>query len=145
MLGRAPNEIGRFDAPEDVLGVDLMVHPGEECIESIQLRKAAEQARAKWQAQQRINRGMQSRGDLVYFWRKQVSGKNTGKNGCFQGPARILAIETKRDNEGNLTPKSSVWLVRGRRLIKCAPEQLRPASEREETLRETKHHGRLRG
>ena len=73
-------------------------------------------------------------GDLVYFWRKQVSGRGGNKNGQFLGPARILATETKKDSNGHLTPGSSAWCVRGRRLIKCCPEQLRPASKREELL-----------
>ena len=144
VLGRAPDETGRFVTPENHKGHELMVpNPGEDCVEGIQLRKQAEQALAEWQAEQRINRGMNSRakpkydyypGDMVYFWRKQVSGKNPGKNGMFMGPARILATEKHRDGYGNLKESSSIWLVRGRRLIKCCPEQLRPASEREELL-----------
>ena len=80
------------------------------------------------------NRIMYHPGDLVYFWRKQVSGRNAGKIGSFQGPARILAMETKRDAEGYPRPGSAIWCVKGRRLLKCAPEQLRPASGREELL-----------
>ena len=52
------------------------------------------------------------------------------------GPARILAVEKKRDQQGDLVPGSSVWLVRGRRLIKCCPEQLRHSSERETIIHE---------
>ena len=144
VLGRAPDESGKFIAPQTTNGLDSMVpNPGEDCQEGIKLRMQAEQALSEWQAHQRTNRALQSRakprynytpGELVYFWRKQISGKKPGKNGMFLGPARILAIETKRDSEGNLKPGSSIWLVRGRRLIKCCPEQLRPASEREELL-----------
>ena len=50
------------------------------------------------------------------------------------GPARILATEKHREVDGGLTPGSSVWLVRGRNLLKCCPEQLRRASEREELV-----------
>ena len=50
------------------------------------------------------------------------------------GPARILATETKREADGSLRPRSSIWVIRGRRLIKCCPEQLRPATQREELL-----------
>ena len=74
----------------------------------------------------------------MYFWRSQVSGqsrKSPGdKKGQFLGPARILATETKWDADGALQPSSSVWLVRGRSLIKCAAEQIRRASIREELL-----------
>ena len=123
VLGRAPDETGRFVTPENHKGHELMVpNPGEDCVEGIQLRKQAEQALAEWQAEQRINRGMNSRakpkydyypGDMVYFWRKQVSGKNPGKNGMFMGPARILATEKHRDGYGNLKESSSIWLGEG--------------------------------
>ena len=53
------------------------------------------------------------------------------KKGAYAGPARILAMET-RERDGQLRPRSSVWLIRGMRLIKAAIEQLRPATEREQ-------------
>ena len=72
---------------------------------------------------------------MVYIWRKQLTGVDAQQNkigqGRFVGPARILATEQKRDSPG-----SSVWLVRGRRLLKCCPEQLRHASVREKILTE---------
>jgi len=52
------------------------------------------------------------------------------------GPARILAAEQKRDDEGHLLAGTSVWLVRGRRLLKCCPEQLRHASDHERIVEE---------
>ena len=98
-------------------------------------------------AAQRIKRAMNSRskpvydytpGELVYYWRSQDSEKGRrqpgGKHGRFQGPARVLAVETRRNDQGQLRPGSAVWCVRGRSLVKCAPEQLRRASEREELL-----------
>ena len=85
-------------------------------------------------------------GDLVYFWRSQESGqgrtKPGAKGGRFLGPARVLATETRRGDDGSSRPGSAVWCVRGRQLIKCCPEQLRAASEREELLEAlTKDHG----
>ena len=72
---------------------------------------------------------------MVYIWRKQLTWVDAQQNkigqGRFVGPARILATEQKRDSPG-----SSVWLVRGRRLLKCCPEQLRHASVREKILTE---------
>ena len=68
---------------------------------------------------------MQSRAKPKYNPRKEL---------YVFGTCESLATDTKRDSEGNLAPSSSAWLVRGRRLIKCCPEQLRPASEREELL-----------
>ncbi|CAE7649118.1 RE1 [Symbiodinium sp. CCMP2592] len=56
------------------------------------------------------------------------------KHGRFVGPARILATERKRESDGSLVPGGSVWLVRGRSLIKCCPEQIRRASEREQLV-----------
>ena len=144
LLGRAPHETGRFVASLTGQPVEeLLVNPNHEFESSVQLMKQAEQALSEWQANQRVNRAMNSRpqrvyryypGDLVYFWRKQVSNQHTGKHGQFVGPARILATETKRDPSGALAPGSSIWVVRGRRLLKCSVDQLRPASNREQLL-----------
>lgn len=144
VLGRAPDESGRFIASLTGEQMDeLLGNPDGELEQTVNLMKAAEHALIEWQAKQRTNRAMNSRaqrcmdyrpGDLVYFWRKQVSGQPTGKHGRFHGPARVLATETKRDAHGALRPGSSVWCVRGRRLLKCSPEQLRPASRREELI-----------
>lgn len=114
-----------------------------------QLRLAAEKAFLDWMAKERIQRATHSRhrrvldfsaGDLVFIWRKQLTGEDAQQNksgqGRFVGPARILAVEHTRQENGQLKPGSSVWLVRGRRLLKCCPEQLRHASEREVILTE---------
>ena len=86
-------------------------------------------------------------GELVYFWRTQESGKGRQqpgtRRGRFLGPARVLATETRKEPDGSLRPGSAVWLVRGRSLLKCCPEQLRRASAREElleTLAQRSHH-----
>lgn len=52
------------------------------------------------------------------------------------GPARVLAVETKKDEDNNLHPTSIVWLVRGTKLVKVAMEQVRHASVRESCLHE---------
>ena len=98
-------------------------------------------------AQQRVTKALNSRtrpqhryqpADLVYFWRTQESGRHKKQPGTnqrrFLGPARILGMETRRDSEGNSRPAHAIWCVRGRSLLKCSPEQLRPASVREELL-----------
>ena len=147
-LGRAPDEQGRCLQTLTGQAVEqLLPNAGPEFEENIQRMKVAEQAHAEWSAQQRIVRALNSRGnkrfdyhpgDLVYYWRKQVSGKTTGnlrqKQGCFLGPARILVTETKREPDGQLMPGSSIWVIRGRRLLKCCPEQLRHATQREHLL-----------
>jgi hypothetical protein len=124
----------------------LLPNAGPEFEENINRMKVAEQAHAEWIAQQRIVRALNSRGnpkfdyhpgDLVYYWRKQVSGQQGGvrqKQGVFLGPARILVTETKRDPDGQLFPGSSIWVIRGRRLVKCCPEQLRHATQKEHLL-----------
>ena len=77
-------------------------------------------------------------GDLVFFWRTQESGQGKRspgtKHGRFLGPARILAMEPRKNSDGEGRPSHAVWCVRGRQLIKCSPEQLRPASDREELV-----------
>ena len=147
-FGRSPDTTGRI-----LVGTtDLPEEPLVECAtadfaRTARLRAEAEHAHAKWTAEQRISRALNSRprpiydyqpGELVYFWRSQESGKARNqpgsKNGRFLGPARILATERRQDSDGTLRPGSAVWCVRGRNLIKCCPEQLRRASEREELL-----------
>ena len=147
-LGRAPDETGRCLQTLTGEAIEqLLPNPNAEFEQNIERRKRAEQAHAEWNAQQKIVRAMNSRGnrkyhyhpgDLVYYWRKQVSGQHASsqrqKQGCFLGPGRVLATETHREADGSLRPGSSVWIIRGRRLIKCCPEQMRPATRREELL-----------
>eukprot|EP00435_Cladocopium_sp_Y103_P050270 s2801_g15.t1 len=114
----------------------LDVIPGEAhwklsaCEQAIKVRKRSRPVRAYYP------------GDLVYIWRKQVSGQSVQKGGAFIGPARVLAIETKKSPDGTEHLSSTAWCVRGRRLLKCSTEQLRHASERELILAELQsgHH-----
>ena len=144
LMGHAPDETGRFVS--SLTGNQremLLENPTVGVQQTIELMKQAEQALSEWQAKQRVDRALNSRpqkmvdyrpGDLVYFWRKQVKSLGDGKHGMFLGPARILAIETHKDENGKPRPSRGIWCVRGRRLLKCSPEQLRPASPREELL-----------
>ena len=99
-----------------------------------ELRLTAEKAFLDWNSADRMTRALNSRhrrvldfsaGDLVFIWRRQVTGKDARPSndtqGRFVGPARILATEQHKDIQGHLVPGSSVWLVRGRRLLKCCP------------------------
>ena len=149
-FGRNPDTTGRLFNREGQLSEAVLVESADHDFErTVRARASAEKALClcDWVAQQRITRALNSRsrpvydyqpGELVYFWRSQESGKGRrkpgGKHGRFLGPARILAVETRKDPEGNLRQGSAVWLVRGRALLKCCPEQLRRASEREELL-----------
>ena len=150
VMGKAPDETGRFFSGVQQ-GCPHLVsdEPRAELQRTLHLQATAEKALIDWTTQQRVSRAANSShrrkldyhpGDLVYIWRKQLTGSDTGQNklgsGRFVGPARILAVEKKRDSQGELQEGSAVWLVRGRRLIKCCPEQLRHASEREQIIHE---------
>ena len=148
ILGQAPDETGRFIPASGQEHPNLLVeNPSGEFQGAAQRRAEAEKALSDWTAKQRIMRAQHSRhrgifnfepGELVYYWRTQDANKGRrqpgGKHGRFLGPARILATETRRDPDGGLRAGSSVWLVKGRSLLKCAPEQLRRATEREELV-----------
>ena len=148
VLGQAPDETGRYLTAGQGLPPDLPCENGSgEFARAVELRSEAEKAISEWQAQQRILRAKHSRhrpcydyqpGELVFYWRCQDANKGRrqpgGKHGRLLGPARILATESRRDESGNIRPGGAVWLVKGRSLLKCSPEQLRQASEREELI-----------
>ena len=144
-LGRAPDEAGRFHASElRDLPPGLCENGEGDFQRNVERMRCAEQAMAEWVAQDRISRAKNTRsykvepyvpGDLVYVWRVQTRGPaNTARAGGFTGPARVLALETRLTDDGNYRPGSIVWVVRGSRLIKTCPEQLRKASTREECI-----------
>ena len=148
VLGQSPDEQGRFSRPLDGVHPGLLIESAQgEFARSVKRRAEAEKAHAEWNAAQRQVRAANSRsrpsyeyrpGELVFFWRSQKDAKSRrspgNKHGSFLGPARVLATETRRDTDGHVRPGSSVWLIRGRSLIKCSPDQLRHASEREELV-----------
>ena len=148
-LGRAPDEWGRLFESE----VKTFPIHAQEMVDggfgnNVKAMATAEQAFLKHQAEQRIARATAAGkrplksflpGDLVFYWRRQVAGREKERGfsiGSFVGPARVLAVETRSDEAGNLRPGSCVWLHRAGRLIKAAPEQLRAASEREHAIEE---------
>ncbi|CAE7272397.1 RE1, partial [Symbiodinium sp. CCMP2456] len=148
VLGCAPDETGRHVFGNQQIRDDVILNqPLQDFRKETELRATAEKALVEWQAQQRLTRAANSRarpshryhpGDLVYFWRTQESGKGRRcpgtAQGRFLGPARILAMETRQSEEGEARPSHAIWVVRGRHLMKCSPEQLRPASQREELV-----------
>ena len=148
VLGVNPDTTGSYvQLPEGREQEPVLNNPAEEFKREAKLRAEAEKSLAEWNAQQRIQRALNSRtrpdntyypGDLVYFWRTQESNKSKkqpGTNqGRFLGPARVLAMETRKDDAGQRRPAHAIWCVRGRSLIKCSPEQLRLASQREELI-----------
>lgn len=152
-MGRSPDEWGKLHDSE-VSGHPI--HPQQMIdggfAENIKAMSIAEQAFAKFQADARLERAIAAGkrplksfcpGDLVFYWRQQVP-QNQGQRGGFSwagqfvGPARVIAVETRVEENGQLRPGSCVWLHRGGRLIKAAPEQLRAASDRERAMEELK-------
>ena len=150
ILGKAPDEVGRFLTTANQRCSELISEtPAQGQERSQHLRDVAEKALLEWNAQQRLQRATHSKhrrcldyqaGELVYIWRQQLTGQDAQQNkagkGRFVGPARILATESVKDDHGELRRGSSVWLFRGRRLLKCCPEQLRRASDREVIIAE---------
>ena len=144
-LGIAPDETGRFISSVEGRHHEAVIgNPTGEFQESIERMKTAEQTHSGWLANKRSKKALNSRsqrtnhyhpGDLVYYWRKQLpKSMVASKTGGFLGPARVLVTETKREADGQLRAGSTVWVVRGRRLLKCCVKQLRPATERESLL-----------
>lgn len=146
-LGKGPNELGEIH--DDGSGdVPIITERGlsAEFGRDEKAMKEAEKAFVEEQYKHRLSRAEHSGtrridcfspGDLVFYWRKQLAGKNREQNaqtfrtGAFLGPARVLATETRKNEDGSLRPGNVVWLFRGNRLIKAAPQQLRYASDRE--------------
>ena len=138
LLGTCPDETGKaldaiLQAPIEAMAED----PHGEFQSVARRRAEAEKAHADWNAAQRRAQNSRAKprldyepGELVDFWRVQTGSKGRRmpgeKHGRFMGPARILATEKHRDadgSDGSLVRGSSVWLVRGRNLLKCCPEQ----------------------
>ena len=144
-LGRAPDEYGHMFEDSTIRPVHPSLLEDGGFREDIKARETASKAFAEEVAKRRLERAerMGHRrladylpGDLVFYWRKQVpvKEKTTQHVGRFLGPARVLATETRRTQEGDLRPGSIVWLHRAGRLIKAAPEQLRKASPYEQQV-----------
>ena len=142
--GRAPDMSGRLG--ENCLkDVPILTENGvsAEFGHDIQSMYVAEKKFLEEQARERLSRAQASGsrpmrnfspGDLVFVWRKMTpkqEGARPFRTGRFVGPCRVLATETRVEN-GELRAGSVIWLYRAGNLIKASPEQLRPASEREE-------------
>ena len=74
-------------------------------------------------------------GDSVFTWRQgthklQGSCKTGIHKGAWYGPGMVLGTESEQF-EGTVVPSAVVWVVINDRLWRCAPEQIRRSSERE--------------
>ena len=133
---------------EGTLGTDLRAN--------LQIRVKAEEIYRRSQAVSKISRAMNTQprrhqvfipGDLVYYRRYKTPANqqpshaslDVAKMGLarWYGPARVLATETRNeDDPSTRKPGSVVWIVAGGRLKRCSPQQLRHCSEREKILAE---------
>ncbi|CAE7180345.1 RE2, partial [Symbiodinium pilosum] len=112
---RRPTLPAAFESDINGFPVHLMGHPDGEVAQAACLRGEAEATFARWQAQQRYSRAQNSKqrpipeympGDLVFYWRSQLYGKKaggtrlqTGRAAGYAGPARILALETRKSED----------------------------------------------
>eukprot|EP00959_Pyramimonas_sp_CCMP1952_P383796 8043220-Pyramimonas_sp.AAC.1 len=98
-----------------------------------------QQARAAAAREHRVQRFVP--GMLVCVWRcgkmanhhalEKTHGVDRGR---WFGPGTVLGVETVQAHGENPQPSRKVWVVMGARLWRCAPEQLRAASPREEDI-----------
>eukprot|EP00435_Cladocopium_sp_Y103_P053704 s442_g17.t1 len=146
-LGRTPDTSGHLHVSDlDEVPPVLCENSEGEFHRNWERMKQAEQAFSEYVYLERLARAKNSRSyalkdftpqDLVYVWRVQDKKGGKGpKKGAFTGPARVLAVETRKEEDGSLRPGSAVWIVRGSRLLKACPQQLRRASAREQCLEE---------
>ena len=148
-FGRAPNELGQLG--ESVMrDMPVLTESGVSAEFGVDVKAmlTAEQAFLEAQAKERLRRAELSGrrnmqqfypGDLVYAWRRMTpksDGSRHFKGGQFVGPYRVLATETRTDGDQQVRAGHVVWLYRGGQLIKAAPQQLRPATAREESWSE---------
>ena len=88
VLGRAPDETGRFihSLIGNLLHEQMLANPTTDYRNSIELMKQAEQALSEWQAQQRIQRAVNSRAQREYHYRPTdreiwfIFGENRSNN-----------------------------------------------------------------
>ena len=142
-LGRSPSWSNNLhDELEDKVNIARDGHEAfaKRMNEQISARKIWEEEDVK----RKMQRAMRAKhrvdkvfvpGEIVYAWRlgtgKVAGTKKTGLHrGAWYGPATVLGTESKIE-DGVVTPSSIVWVIVSDRLWRCAPQQLRRASERE--------------
>ena len=135
-LGRAPDLDGRFYTPEHESLPTIQAELVDETYgNNIKRMQNSEVNFLRWTYQNRVSRALNSKnrkaqvslpGTYVYYWRKD----RRETKGSFNGIARVLCTETRRDNEqegsagqlpllpGAPRPGGCVLLSRAGRLIK---------------------------
>ena len=152
-FGRQPTMSGRMHPSDhDVPYWTSSAAPGSNMAINLKLRVQAQQIFLRKQAEEHVTRAANSKtrkslifnpGDLVYFKRvkppaqPQAAARMHHKIWRWYGPGRVLASETRSDSKGlRRKPAHIIWVVSHGRLKRCAPDQLRHASERERLLAE---------
>ncbi|CAE7808731.1 RE1 [Symbiodinium microadriaticum] len=144
-----------FESDQDLPVVQNSVLQGHTFHDHMEARRAAEDIARRSQATYQLGRmlNMKSRrklqfvpGDLVYYRRVQPPADTPAHPGLgfakvglgrWFGPGRVLATETRSDNQSSVRkPAQTVWIVANGRLKRCSPDQLRHASEREAAIAE---------
>ena len=142
-LGRAPSwQQAMHDESDDIVNIARDGHEAfaQRMLEQISARKIWQEEELKKKIQ-RAERAKHRRdkvfipGELVFAWRlgnsKTAGTKKEGLHkGAWYGPCHVLGTESKIEN-GQVFPGRIVWITIGDRLWRCAPQQLRRASERE--------------
>ena len=143
-LGRSPNWQNLLhEEGEDIVNLSRDGHEAfaKKMLEQIRARKIwqEEDLKRKLQRAERAKHRKDRQfvpGEIVYAWRQgehtiQGTARATGVHkGAWFGPATVLGTETRLE-DGVATPGKIVWIVISDRLWRCAPQQLRRASERE--------------
>ncbi|CAE7943401.1 RE2 [Symbiodinium necroappetens] len=155
-FGRDFGSDGRlFDSEHGLPCVQAKVYNDTTFGESLNIREAAAAVYRKSQADHQMSRLMNMKtrpsrqylpGDLVYYRRVKPPADNPAhpalgapkiNGGRWYGPGRVVATETRSDCYGlERRPMKVVWISSAGRLKRCAPDQLRHASEREAILAE---------
>ena len=134
ILGRNPTWTGELhDEPEDRVNIarDAQEQFAARLKTQIEARRICEEEMLK----QRILRAQRAQtrttelhipGETVFAWLVGAQKKMGMQKGTWYGPGTVLGTETR-----NGEPISIIWVVMNGRLWRCAPQQLRKASERE--------------
>ena len=154
VFGRDKTMVGRlFEGGHDVPALQQMGTAQSAMNQNLKLRVAAELAYRKSQAHGQISRALNLKtrpvqqflpGDLVFFKRVKVPAQPAAqvrmghRLWSWYGPGRVLASETRTDSAGSeRKPSHVIWVVSCGRLKRCAPDQLRHASDVEKAVAET--------
>ena len=121
---------GLVTDPLNVVHNSAVVHGVDSVVASHAMRQAARLAFVKIDDEDKVRRALEHRsrpmrgpfneGDHVYYWRRYPKENNRGR---WHGPAVVI---------GSANGRSRIWIASGNKVLRCAPEQLRRATEDQE-------------